>query len=88
MQALNQIKGAASSIQTRNWSEQLADGVEDALRRGQEVRVAVHSEAQVDLGRRTAKRLAGTIGGDAYKITFELIPQHEHDIYPIGAILI
>ena len=88
MEVFNSTIGAGSGGFRKSWTEQLADGVKDALRRGQEVRVAVHSEAQVELGKRTAGRLAGQLGGDANKITFELIPLHEHDIYPIGAILV
>lgn len=88
MQVFNSTIGVSSGGSRKSWHEQLADGVKDALQRGQEVRVAVHSEAQVELGKIAAGRLAGKIGGDANKITFELIPQDERDIYPVGAILV
>lgn len=80
--------GQGQGVPRRSCTEQLAVGVKDALSRGENVRVAVHSEAQIELGQRAAQRLAKTIGGDASKLTFELIPQHERDIYPIGAILV
>lgn len=68
-----------------NWTEALSSGIKDALGRGGPCCIAVHSEAQIELGQRVAQRLGGE---DAKHLSFELIPENEHDIYPIGAILV
>ena len=88
MEVFNSTLGQGQGVPRRSWTEQLADGVKDALRRGGETRVAVHSEAQAELGKSAAGRLAKNLGGDASKITFEVIPPDEKDIYPVGAILV
>jgi len=71
-----------------SWTEDLAQGVRGALQRGSAVRIAVHSEAQAELGRRSAKRLVSQVGGDAQDLTFEVIPEAEQEQYPIGAVLV
>ena len=67
-----------------NWMEALSSGIKDALWRSGSRRIAVHSEAQAELGQRAAQRLGGE---NAKRLTFELIPENERDIYPVGVIL-
>ena len=68
-----------------NWVEALSRGIKNALKRGSSCRIAVHSEAQLELGKRAAQRLGGN---DAGRLTFEVIPENERNIYPIGVILV
>ena len=68
-----------------NWMTQLADGVKNALSRNVPCKVAVHSQAQAELGQRAAQRLAGE---RADILTFVVIPDGECEQYPVGAILV
>ena len=68
-----------------NWMEALSNSIKNALKRDGSCRIAVHSEAQAELGQRAAQRLGGE---NARYLTFELIPEKEQDIYPIGTILV
>lgn len=71
-----------------SWTMDLANGVKDAVKRCMPVKVAVHSEAQAELGKRAAERLAPQFGADAELLTFVLIPDNEREQYPVGAILV
>jgi len=73
----------------KNWHVALVYGVKDALGRCKPCRVVVHTDAQAELGRRAAHRLClYTQGQDEKHLTFEVIPEQEQDIYPVGAILV
>ena len=60
--------------------------------------MAVHTEAQAELGSIAAKRMRAGQGGygleplpadaDDGGVVFEVIPIQEHEIYPVGAILV
>lgn len=78
------------------WHQDLAKGIKDALGRREPTRIAVHSEAQAELGRIAARRMAPSLseGWEPFcqanpdLLTFELIPDDEQDIYFVGAILV
>lgn len=72
------------------WHTDLANGIKDALSRCERTRVAVHSNAQAELGKIAAHRMAAQSVQDQNPelITFELIPEEEQEIYYIGAILV
>ena len=70
------------------WTEQLANGIKDAFSRKTACRIAVHSDAQVELGKSAAKRLATSTGGNPSDLTFEVIPANEQEQHPIGCILV
>lgn len=65
---------------------ELASGVRQALEREGTVRIAVHSETQVELGKIAAGRMASSPEAAA-NLTFEIIPIDEQGQYPVGAIL-
>lgn len=70
-----------------SWLERLANGIKQALEREDTVRIAVHSDAQAELGRSAAERMAASSEAAA-NLNFEIIPDHERDRYPVGAILV
>ena len=71
-----------------SWTDELARSVREVLQLGSEARVAVHSEAQAELGRRAAERLAKQVGGNPHDLTFEVIPEDHQGQYPIGVVLV
>lgn len=70
-----------------SFTEQLANGVRNALSRKTACRIAVHSDAQAELGKKAAQRLSASIGGNSDDLTFEVISADEQEQYPIGCIL-
>ncbi len=70
-----------------SWTDQLASGISEALVREQPVRVAVHSQDQANLGKRSVGRMAPSEEA-ASKLTFVVIPDDEQGQYPVGAILL
>ena len=70
-----------------SWTDRLASGIEQALSSGGPARIAVHSEAQAGLGESAAGRMADSPEAAA-NLTFELIPEDQHDQYPVGAVLV
>lgn len=68
-----------------DWMRSLSAGVREALERGIPCKVAVHSEAQAELGRRAAERMSRC---GAKNLIFRVIPENEQGQYPIGAILV
>lgn len=68
-----------------SWTEALIAGIKDAISRDGETKVAVHSEAQKELGERTVSRM---MPGKFDEITFVVIPEHRQALYPIGGILV
>lgn len=71
-----------------SWTEDLANSVKDALQRKTPCRIAVHTQAQLELGQRSAQRLAPQYGAYAGDVEFELIPEDMQDTYAVGMIIV
>lgn len=69
-----------------NWMQSLSEGIREALARNIPCEVAVHSEAQAELGLKAAERMKEY--EDTRKLAFRVIPEGEREQYPIGAILV
>jgi hypothetical protein len=69
------------------WIDQLSNGVGQALEREGTVRIAVHSDAQAELGKSAAERMASSSEA-ASNLNFEIIPRRDQGQYPVGAILV
>lgn len=69
-----------------SWTDDLANGVRQALQRKQACKVLVHSDAQAELGKSAAARMAPQFDSNADLITFEVITEREREIYPVGSI--
>jgi hypothetical protein len=63
-----------------SWTDELIAGIKDAVRRDGRQRIAVHTEAQAELGRRAAGRMAQ----NPDDLTFEICPP----AIPVGSLLV
>ncbi len=70
------------------WTDDLRRGIEEALQKKFNCRIAVHTKAQEELGRRAAHRLAPQYGAYAGDVEFEQIPEDMQGTYPVGTVLI
>jgi len=66
--------------------DQIDDVIMQALNREGITRIAVHSDAQAELGERAAQRVGGL--GATVRVSFEIIPEDQQDQYPVGTILV
>lgn len=69
------------------WKDDLVNGIKEAFRRKTSCRIAVHTQAQVELGQKAAQRLASQYGAYAGDVQFELIPKDQQEIYLVGIVL-
>jgi len=67
-----------------SWTSDLANSVKYAITTDGNVRIAVHTEAQVELGKTAVGRICPA---RINEIQFELVTLEEQDLYPVGAIL-
>ena len=68
-----------------SWTDTLLTSIERAIKADGKTRIAVHSEAQADLGRRAVSRMMPAKLED---ITFQILSERKKAIYPVGAILV
>ena len=66
-----------------SWVNELAYGIKQAIQSDLPCRVAVHSQAQMELGQRAVERMDGNPD-----VTFELIPEAERHNHLIGDLLL
>lgn len=70
-----------------SWTTDLSDSIKEAVRNNEKTRIAVHTEAQVKLGRAAFQRLKKADQSDDLCV-FEVIPSREWDMIPVGTTLV